>query len=401
LLLLAVAPGDAIAQVFTSLYSFNQTDAGPEGAPVPGPGGIFYGASGGGGSANLGTVFELQPPTSPGAAWTETTLYSFSGPDGATPLAMITLAPNGTIYGTTSAGGASNLGTVFQLVPPSFPGGAWTETVLHSFAEEPDGNQPLAPVSIGEGGVLYGTTGYGGKISAGTVFALRPPTGGGSAWTEEILHSFAYEQRGDGEKPISGTVIAKNGSLYGTTIGGGEYGDGAVFEVRPPAAAGQAWTESVIWSFNGADGDRPLAGLAPGAGGALYGTTSGGVAPNQANDGNVFELLPPTTDKGSWTESVICQFTGPNGDEPGTSILVSARGALYGTTASGTSSQGLIFKLSPPQSTGDSWTETILYSLNGVDGALPGQLVGVGGALYGYFFGGSDPVDGALFELQP
>jgi uncharacterized repeat protein (TIGR03803 family) len=393
-------PGSAAGQVFTTIYSFNSFDAGPYGAPVPGPNGVLYGASGGGGLSGVGTVFELVPPASPGAAWTEVPLYNFSGPDGANPLATVTLASDGTLYGTTSAGGASNLGTVYQLVPPSTQGGAWAEKVLHSFGGNPDGNEPAAPVVIGSGGVLYGTTVQGGKLNAGIVFAVRPPSSGSGAWTEEVLHSFLYSNHGDGLQPVTPVVIGKSGALYGTAPSGGEYRDGAVYEVLPPATPGGAWTESVIWSFNGADGDRPLAGLALGANGALFGTTTGGIPPHQVNDGNVFELVPPASKGGAWTESVIYQFTGLNGDEPETPVLVGKGDALYGTTFSG-GSGGLIFGLLPPETQGGAWTETVLYGFNGIDGAVPGQLAALDGALYGYYWGGQFPSDLAAFEIQP
>ena len=394
-------PGSAPGQVFTTIYSFNSSNAGPYGAPVPGPAGVLYGATAGGGSSGLGTVFELVAPPSPGGTWTEVPLHNFSGPDGASPLATVTLAPDGTLYGTTSAGGASNLGTVYQLTPPATQGGVWAEKVLHSFGASPDGNEPAAPVVIGSGGVLYGTTVQGGKHNAGIVFAVRPPPSGSGAWTEEVLHPFLSGNPGDGLEPLAPVVIGKSGALYGTAPSGGEYRDGAVYEVLPPATPGGAWTESLIWSFNGADGDRPLAGLALGANGALYGTTSGGIIPHQVTDGNVFELLPPAAKGGAWTESVIYQFTGPNGDEPESAVLIGKAGALYGTTNYGGPNAGEIYQVLPPASPGGEWTGSILYSFGVTSGEAPGQLASAGGALFGYYFGGSTPSDLAAFEFQP
>ena len=86
----------------------------------------------------------------------------------------VTLGANGALYGTTTAGGISNAGTVYSLTPPAAPGGAWTETVLWSFMGGADGADPVAGLAIGENGVLYGTTSSGGVSNAGTVFALKP-----------------------------------------------------------------------------------------------------------------------------------------------------------------------------------------------------------------------------------
>jgi uncharacterized repeat protein (TIGR03803 family) len=84
-------------------------------ALVVGANGIIYGTTGGGGPNNQGTVFSLTAPTSAGAAWTETVLYFFSGgSDGGSP-AGLAMDSNGVIYGTTTAGGISNCGTVFSL----------------------------------------------------------------------------------------------------------------------------------------------------------------------------------------------------------------------------------------------------------------------------------------------
>jgi len=123
----------------------------------------------------------------------------------------------GVFYGTTFAGGSgtpcsfpviNGCGTVFQLTPPSTPGGAWTEAVLYSFAgENGDGAFPSGGIVVGKGGVLYGTTEYGGSSGScvfydsvpgcGTVFQLTPPLTAGGAWTETVLHNFSGEN-GDG-----------------------------------------------------------------------------------------------------------------------------------------------------------------------------------------------------------
>jgi len=196
---LAVASGTLNAAVEptpgpATLYTFGSQSGdgtGPYAGLVTGKNGTFYGTTNGGGTEDLGTVFELAPPVAPGAGWRETVIHSFAGGlDGEYPLAGVIAAKDGTLYGAapcqTACGGA-NLGVVFKLTPPvgAAPGadGEWTETILHTFTGQSDGAQPNAVV-LGNGGVLYGTTNYGGKSNAGTVFELTPPNSSDGAWTE-------------------------------------------------------------------------------------------------------------------------------------------------------------------------------------------------------------------------
>jgi len=170
----------------TALHTFTGPPDGalPHGPLTPGPGGVFYGSTGEGGagsacvtdhvSRGCGAIFQLTPPATPGGAWTETILYSFTGAsgDGAKPQGSMVLAANGSLYGTTVDGGGAGEGVVFELSPPTVPGGAWTETVQHRFSGA-DGSTPNG-LTHGPGGVLYGTTQGGGTHGAGTVFSITP-----------------------------------------------------------------------------------------------------------------------------------------------------------------------------------------------------------------------------------
>ena len=142
-------------------------------------------------------------------------------------------------------------------------------------------------------GNFYGTTLYGGNdpSGAGTVFELTPSTPAGE-WTESVLWNFGDDADGAGLN--AGLIIDTSGNLYGTTSGGGTSGaNGTVFELTPPSTSGGAWTESVLWNFgNGTDGTIPVAGLIMDASGNLYGTTDSG---GMYNGGTVFELMPPST----------------------------------------------------------------------------------------------------------
>jgi uncharacterized repeat protein (TIGR03803 family) len=126
----------------------------------------------------------LTPPKSPGGAWTEAVLYTFTGKgDGAQPNG-IALNPGGVLYGTTQVDGIASClngqgcGTVFSLTPPSAPGGSWTLDTIYQFGSSPDAAHPEAAVLI-DGGVLYGSTGQGGQLGFGTVFSLAPPAAPG------------------------------------------------------------------------------------------------------------------------------------------------------------------------------------------------------------------------------
>ena len=109
---------------------------------------------------------------SPGGAWTEATLFEFpTFPSGGGPNpGPVTPGENDTLYGTTLEGGASRAGTAYALKPPATPGGAWTQIPLHTFTGR-DGAGPTGLV-IGIGGILYGSTGGGGACAHGTVFAI-------------------------------------------------------------------------------------------------------------------------------------------------------------------------------------------------------------------------------------
>ena len=171
----------------TLLWGFGGTargDGNGFSAVALGGGGVLYGVTNDGGKYGFGTVFSLTPPASPGAAWTENILYNFAGgKDAAYPNPSVAMDAQGVLYGTSSNGGdptcplyyASGCGTVFSLTPPASSGGAWSEKVLHSFHAGDDGAFPLAGVTLGPNGTLYGTTtAAGGQGRYGTVFALQP-----------------------------------------------------------------------------------------------------------------------------------------------------------------------------------------------------------------------------------
>jgi uncharacterized repeat protein (TIGR03803 family) len=215
-------------------------------------------------------------------------LHAFSGADGEAPVAGLIADIAGNIYGTTLFGGGGNCssgcGTVFELSPPAAGQTAWIETVLHAF-NGTDGDLHYAGVIADSAGNLYGTTAYGGPLhNDGVVFELSPPGAGQTAWTETVLFAF---QGTDGQFVHAGLIVDGARNLYGMTGGGGKAGGGVVFKLSPPVAGQTAWTKTVLHAFNGADGGDPLAALIADSTGNLYGTTYSGGAHGA---GVVFEL---------------------------------------------------------------------------------------------------------------
>jgi len=213
----------------------------PVSTPIFGSRGDLYGATPSGGLYDSGLVYRLTPPTAPGGTWGYKVLHAFSGqslstPDGASPIGALKFRGRGILYGTTSGGGASQFGTVYQLVPPAVAGDAWTENILYSFngPQVEDGADPEGNVIFDHAGNIYGTTNSGGdetncSLGCGTVFELSPPASAGGAWTETILHEFSAGK--DGSIPSAGLLLGKNGVLFGVTQRGGPGNFGTIFGV--------------------------------------------------------------------------------------------------------------------------------------------------------------------------
>jgi len=442
----------AVAQpaTLTALYSFKGTPDGsqPYAGVTLGANGKLYGTTYVGGANNEGTIFQLVPPATAGNPWVETVLYSFKGPDGSNPVAALSFGPSGdtgALFGTTVAGGTgpNSGGIVFELTPPAVGGETWAETVLYSFSGGgPSGHYgtgyPSGKLLVQSNGIVYGTT-HGGCIVGpvlypSAVFALAPPTAPGGGWAGSAIFSFG--SGADGYCP-SGGVVAYHGALYGTAYYGGDfgcgiyYGCGTAYSLSPPTVAGGTWTATLLHEFSGhsQDGQFPATALTPGPDGVFYGTTYIGgtgavcaIGLEGGGCGTVFQLTPPATPGGTWTETVLYSFTGVNGDGafPAASVVVGRNGSLYGTTKYGgsatsgspcTNSGGLgvsgcgtVFELTPPAAPGGAWAETVLYSFSGLngDGASPGDLLlSPAGLLYGTTFGGGSGGAGMVYSIAP
>ena len=248
---------------FTSLHSFTNiapAPSGPSGGILEASDGKLYGVTQSGGASNLGTVFTIDKNGSNFAL-----LHHFAGglSDGASPLGRLLEGKDGALYGTTYDAGAARLGTVFR-VNKSGTG----HTILHHF-NGTDGASPRSGLIQGGDGLLYGTTEYGGAQDLGTVFRLNTIGLGYSK-----LHSF--DGAPDGAYPVANLTEARDGLLYGTTSHGGAFpSSGTVFVL-----AKDGTRYSVLLSIGGPGDDAwvPLSGLVEARDGALYGTTLGATA---------------------------------------------------------------------------------------------------------------------------
>ncbi len=285
--------------------------------------GNLYGETGGNGSTDLGTVFELSPQSD--GTWKETFLYRFiGGSRGQGPRGGLTFDRDGNIYGTAGVTQQcsrwANCGLIFELMPNS--SGEWIERVLYTFKGHKDGTDSFAGVALDGAGNIYGTTYGGGAHGWGSVFQLTHGAGG---WKERLLHSFT--DHNDGGLPFGGVILDKAGNLFGTTSRGGKGQGGTVFEMRPVSGGG--WTFRVIDGF----ADVPVAGLTIDSDGNLYGAASGDPY-NWPFTGTAFKLTPHAD--GRWKKTQIYHFGGgPDGGAPDSSLALDGARNLYGTAESG------------------------------------------------------------------
>jgi hypothetical protein len=247
--------------------------------------GNLYGISGFGGYLREGQVFKLSPQGS--GMWRETILHNFghnpSGePDGINPMGGVTVDSAGNVYGTAYAGGTFGMGIVYKLAPVD--GGLWKEIIIHNF-EGPDGKYPVAGVILDAAGNIYGIAQQGGKGNSGAVYQLTQGENGG--WVRNVIHSFVNNGT-DGAVPTDGLTIDAAGNLYGTTHGGGAYGDGLAFELS--ANGDGTFSFNILQTF-GDDlaGTHPYAGLTLDSAGNLYGTTTAGSAQGV---GSAYKITP-------------------------------------------------------------------------------------------------------------
>ncbi|MEH2381589.1 MAG: choice-of-anchor tandem repeat GloVer-containing protein [Nostoc sp.] len=355
----------AFAGTLTTVVNFNGTNgAAPSAGVLPGSDGNLYGTTSAGGSQSKGTAFKLSGTTFS----TLTTLVNFTGTNGTNPVARLFQASDGNLYGATSTGGTNNFGTLFKLQKTTFT----TLTNLSNF-NGTNGAKPAGRLISGKDGNLWGITSAGGVNSKGTIFKI-PLTGG----VPTIVVNFNGT---NGATPLARLQLATDGNYYGTASAGGATNKGVAFKLTPAGLI-------TSYSFSGANGQSPQAGLIESAK-FIYGTTSLGGA---SNKGAIFKIP-----LGGGTPVLVASFNGSNGANPTAALTKGSDGNFYGTTSTGgANNKGAIYRLS-------GGTITLLFSFNGTNGATPqSTLIQLAnGAFYGTASTGGASGQGTVFKFTP
>ena len=377
---------------FVPLHSFSGSDGTCPVGIVQASSGTIYGttAAGGTGANAEGTLFQITLSNQIGMF---KPIYTFNGVEGAAPVGRIEFGSDGmTLFGIAEGGGLHGQGTVFMFdtsttAPPAD---------IHDFeAGTDDGEQPTGWLTLGPNGTIYGTTMGGGTYSSGEIFSISP--------TGNVSPVYFFKAPPDGELPVAGVTIGPDGNVYGTTLAGGSDGKGAIFVSTPGG------NESTLYSFGTAPGDNSNAGAFGGltlnSDGNLYGVNfSGGISD--------YGFAYKVDSHGNF--SVIHQFTGtgmanyPNDAAlPATPLILAKDGYFYGiSVAGGNAANGAIYKIDPagndslvysfPSPVGPTLTEGNVGEAYIMWGWL---IQGIDGNLYGTTCGGGSYGDGQIFEI--
>ena len=307
---------DSATKHLSTLASFTGNNGnGPLGSFVVDSTGNVYGSTTSGGSSNRGTVFEYSASSKQLSA-----IVNFDGSNGIGPQGGLVADSLGNLYGTTPLAAGDGYGNVFRVAA-----GSHEFSTIVNFTGQ-DGALPFGSLIFDSDGNLYGTTNNGGADFAGNIFKVSTLT--------NKLKTIAMFDNTNGNSPLAGVVSDSDGNLYGTASGGGAYNRGTVFKV----AAGTNEITTLYSFTGGLDGANPRASLILDAAGNLYGTVPyGGVN----NAGNVFKISVGTNQF-----STLVSFDGTNGANPYANLVADSTGNLYGTT-SGLSigGEGTIFEI--------------------------------------------------------
>jgi uncharacterized repeat protein (TIGR03803 family) len=351
---------------FATVHSFAGTNGSlPNTSLIKGGDDALYGTTVSGGTGGNGTVFKVSEN---GTGFLS--LHSFAGPDGAQPYSALVRGSDGSLYGTTYVGGASNRGTLFKI---NEDGSGFV--TIHSL--DGDGAHPVAGLLEGDGGALYGTTTLGGASNYGVVFRIERDGSGFAS-----IHSFDAT---NGAAPFAGLMKGGDGALYGTTSQGGSSGNGVIYKIEED---GTGFAE--VRDLEDTNGRHPEAALIQGSDGALYGTTHDG---GTSGSGTVFRV----NENGSGFLR-LHSFTGSHSVNVHAALLKGADGALYGTTLNGgTSTTGTVFKLGE-----DGSGYSAVYEFSATDGYFPYATLikGGDGALYGTTYYGGVFGAGSVFTIN-
>ena len=398
----AAATGVAVAHTFSAIPSVYPSPPSNVGGASPGTGmtlgsdGSLYGTTTAGGANGAGIIFSLAQNG------TLTDLYDFKwitdsdgqpfydfGPN------PLTAGPRGLFYGTTQFGGANRNGAIFEIAPSG------AEIDVYAFSAEftnfagnvpgsnADGMFPTGALTQGTNAIFYGTTQYGGANGTGTIFEVTPNGVFSNLYSFGALDGAGYNVNADGATP-NGLTLGTDGNFYGTTQEGGANGAGAFFQFTTSGAL------TPLYSFVATDGvpPTPQTALVQGPNGNFYGTTASG---GSALSGTVFEMTP------SGSETVLYTFSGGNDGGLPNALILGSDGNFYGTTQEGANYNGTLFRMTPAGAFSSLYTFAAMNadSENSI-GADPSGALALGrdGNLYGCCLEGGANGAGTIFRYS-
>jgi len=386
----AISPAHAVSAQ-TTIFSFCASPANPTCAGGGEPqsvllpvGNQFYGTTNELAPYDDGELFQIS------MSGTLKTLKRFcklaTCKGGNSPGKYLAQAPDGTIYGVTAWGGGPNdAGEIFKLDTTGHP------VAVYKFCPKPDCLDGFSPVSVvfDPAGDMFGTTIGGGRYREGTIFEIT------AAGAFQKLYDFcSVGNCADGNLP--GTLLfASSGALYGTTEAGGTYQGGTLFTIVP----GGSFT--TLYSFCSlaacADGYRPGAMLAQGADGDIYGTTAAG---GTTKSGTAFQWTLGGTLQTIYT--FCSQPACADGSNPQAGLVTAPDGSFYGAASGGgVNGGGALYDLT----TTGTFTQVYAFcaQANCADGSAPAAVptLGSDGNLYGTTSSGGEYDDGTVYQITP
>ncbi|MHA3773483.1 choice-of-anchor tandem repeat GloVer-containing protein [Verrucomicrobiota bacterium sgz303538] len=286
---------------------------------VEGDNGTLYGIARSGGAHGFGTFFKIVPGQS------HVVLHHFHPAEGGVLQGGLVRGEDGNFYGLRDAAYDPGDGKTYLTKPSAFRITANGEyTRLHTFSDA-EGSNPVAPLTRGHDGALYGTMNRGGSADLG----YSPETGTAFKLTQAGAFTLLHDFNGtDGAWPLGALYHAADGNLYGVTARGGAANKGVIFRLAPSGEY------SVLHAFSGADGEYPYTALTEDSDGSLFGAAFYG---GYFGSGVTYRL----TATGDFSIVRSCQRWG---ELPAEALLAGGDGFFYGTSSY--DSTGTVYRIS-------------------------------------------------------
>jgi len=341
-------------------------------------------------------------------AQTFTVLHTLNGgSDGSGTANGLAIDQEGNLYGTAVTGGISNCpfdppgcGTVFKL---SRHNDSWIYTVLYSFSGVSDGFWPQT-IAVGPDGSLYGTTIFGGNgcgHGCGTVFRLQPP----ATFCRSVscpwtkTTLFQFGHLLDGAGPSVTVTFDSSGNIYGGTNAYGENGLGTVWEL---ARSGGGCSFQVLYALQFTGGQAGN-GVVFDAAGNLWGSGDGG-DPNCGGQNELYGcgvIWELTPSASGWNQTIVFNLDSTTGGGPNGTFRFDQAGNLYGTlTDNGLEGNGGVFQFAP-----SSGQYNLLYAapgdVNVAYGPQGGVVMDGAGNIYAADPANGPHDDGYVIRLTP